>query len=313
MQTGGYTVISRRSLIQTAAAAAAVAATPVAAQADNNTQETAPNLFIEANGIRYAYRRFGASTGVPLLFLIHFRATMDVWDPAVVNPLAKDRPVILFSNAGVGLSGGESPKTFEGMAANIEAFLDALKLTTVDLLGLSIGGCIAQQVALDRPSLVRRLILVGTGPRGGEEIVPRPEVRALLQKGGGPSVIFPALFFTQSEAGHAAAQGYLERIALRKAEREPPTKPETGQAQAAALFAWGIVPESNRYDYLAAIKQPTLVVNGSNDILIKTINSYILAQHLPNAKLVIYPDAGHGSLYQYHDDFVGEASRFLKA
>jgi len=307
-------VISRRSLIQTAAAAAALAATPKAALAENETQETAPNQFIEASGIRYAYRRLGAATGVPLVFLIHFRASMDLWDPAVVDPLAKERPVILFSNAGVGLSSGESPKTFEGMAGNLEAFLDALKLTTVDLLGLSIGGCIAQQVALDRPGLVRRLILVGTGPRGGEDMAqPAPAARAILQKGGGPSVVFPALFFTQSEAGQAAARGYLDRIALRKAEREPPAKPETGQAQASALFTWGAVPESNRYDYLATIKQPTLVVNGSNDILIKTINSYILAQHLPNAKLIIYPDAGHGSLYQYHDDFVGEVSRFLQA
>lgn len=152
-------MISRRSLIQTAAAAAAaVSATPVAALAESNTQETAPNLFVEANGIRYAYRRFGASTGVPLLFLIHFRATMDFWDPAVVNPLAKDRPVILFSNAGVGLSGGEAPDTIDGMAGHVEAFLDALKLKTVDFLGLSVGGYAAQQVSLDRPDLVRRLV-----------------------------------------------------------------------------------------------------------------------------------------------------------
>lgn len=308
-------MISRRSLIQTAAAAAAaVSATPVAALAESNTQETAPNLFVEANGIRYAYRRFGASTGVPLLFLIHFRATMDFWDPAVVNPLAKDRPVILFSNAGVGLSGGEAPDTIDGMAGHVEAFLDALKLKTVDFLGLSVGGYAAQQVSLDRPDLVRRLVLVGTGPRGGEDIAqPSPDVQAIFAKGAGPAVSLPQLFFTQSENSQTAARAYVARMALRTAEREPPITPQAAKNQGAAFRAWGQVPESNRYARLPDIKQPALVVNGSNDILIKTINSYILAQHLPNAKLIIYPDSGHGSLYQYHDDFVGEVSRFLQA
>jgi pimeloyl-ACP methyl ester carboxylesterase len=307
-------MMSRRWLIQTAAAAATVAATPMGALADSDTQETAANLFVEANGIRYAYRRFGASTGVPLVFLIHFRATMDLWDPAVVNPLAKDRPVILFSNAGVGLSGGETPNTIEAMTGHAAAFLDALKLTMVDLLGLSIGGYIAQQLSLDRPGLVRRLVLVGTAPQGGEDIdKPGPGVREIFAKAAGPAVTLPLLFFTPSESSQAAARAYLSRIAQRKAEREPAITPQTAKAQAEAFFAWGTVPESSRYARLPDIKQPALVVNGSNDILIKTINSYILAQHLPNAKLIIYPDSGHGSLYQYHDDFVGEVSRFLQA
>jgi pimeloyl-ACP methyl ester carboxylesterase len=308
--------LSRRSLLVTAATAAAASATWRSAFAkEDETQETAPNLFIEANGVRYAYRRFGASTGVPLLFLTHFRATMDFWDPAVVDPLAKDRSVILFSNAGVGLSGGETPKTIEGMAAHVEAFLDALKLTTVDLLGISIGGYIAQQVSLDRPNLVRRLVLVGTAPRGGESIAqPLPEVRAIFARNPGPGVAIPALFFTQSESGQAAGRAYVDRMLhLRQTEREPAITQQSSQAQATAFFAWGAVPQSNRYAQLADIKQRALVVNGSNDILIPTINSYILAQHLPNAKLIIYPDAGHGSLYQYHEDFVSEVSRFLAA
>jgi pimeloyl-ACP methyl ester carboxylesterase len=305
---------SRRSLMQTVAATVAISAAPLPALAKDETQQTAPNLFVESNGIRYAYRRLGASEGIPLVFLMHFRGTMDSWDPAVVDPLAKHRPVILFGNAGIGLSGGEAPKSIEAMAGHVETFLDALKLKTVDLLGFSIGGYIAQQVALDRPGLVRRLILVGTGPQGGEEMAHfSPEVRAVVSKAAGADASLPILFFAPSERSQAAARAFLSRLAARTAEREPQVTPQAAQAQIAALIAWGTPPEGNRYGRLAELKLPVLVVNGNHDIMIPTINSYILAQHLPDAKLIIYPDAGHGSLFQYHEDFVDEVSRFLQA
>lgn len=304
---------SRRSLMQKLALSAVAATAPVAALAADDTQETAPNLIVEANGIRYAYRRFGAATGTPLVFLMHFRGTMDNWDPAVVNPLAKDRPVILFSNAGVGLTGGETPTSIEGMAKHVEIFIDALKLNAIDLLGFSIGGYVAQQVALDRPGLVRRLVLVGTGPQGGEGMTQfSPEARAIRAKGGGPAETLPGLFFSPSETSQVAARAFLSRLAARSAEREPPVTLQASQAQIAASIAWGKPPESNRYARLAELKMPTLVVNGNRDIMVATVNSYILAQNLPNAKLIIYPDAGHGSLFQHHDDFVGEVSRLLQ-
>jgi len=303
---------SRRFVIQTLAASVAASAAPLPALAKGETQETTPNLFIEANGTRYAYRRLGASRGVPLVFLIHFRGTMDSWDPAVVDPLAQHRPVILFSNAGIGLSGGETPKSIEAMAGHVEAFLDALKVRTVDLLGFSIGGFIAQQVALDRPGLVRRLILAGTGPQGGEDMTQlSPEARAVVLKAHSAAESLPILFFAPSANSQAAAQAFLSRLAERRAEREVAVTPQASQAQIAAFVAWGTPPEGDRYGRLAEIKQPALVVNGNHDIMISTINSYILAQHLPDAKLIIYPDAGHGALFQYHEDFVAEVSRFL--
>jgi len=303
---------SRRSLMQAFAATAAVAVAPQPALASDDTQETVPNSFIESNGIRYAYRRLGPSKGIPLVFLMHLQGTKDNWDPAVVDPLAKHRPVILFSNAGVGLSGGAAPRSIEGMAGHVEAFLDAMKFKTVDLLGLSIGGFIAQQVALDRPSLVRQLILVGTGPQGGDDMHPTPEARAMISKPHSQAESLPFLLFAPTASSQAAAQAFLSRLAQRRAEREPAVTPETLQAQSAAAIAWSTPPESNQYGRLAELKQPVLVVNGNRDIVIPTINSYILAQHLANAKLIIYPDAGHGSLFQYTEDFVGEVSRFLQ-
>jgi len=276
------------------------------------THETAPTRFIDANGIRYAYRSFGKESGVPLVFLQHFRGTMDNWDPAVVNGLAKDRPVVLFDNAGIARSGGETPDNIAEMARDALAVIQALGLRQIDLLGFSIGGFVAQQVTLDRPDLVRRVILAGTGPQGGEGMDTfSPEVQAVAtqEKAKPEDLLF--LFFAPTETSQAAGRAFLGRLGARKEDREPPSNDQVRRAQLVAIQAWG-TPQGERYARLREIKQPVLVVNGNNDIMVPTVNSFILSQHLPNAQLILYPDSGHGSLFQYPALFVEHASLFLR-
>jgi pimeloyl-ACP methyl ester carboxylesterase len=305
--------ISRRALIQAGTTIAATGVASAYAATENGARNT-PNRFVEANGIRYAYRRFGKKDGVPLILLMHFRGTMDNWDPALLDILAASRPIILFSNAGIGLSGGTTPKSIAEQAKHLEAFVGALDLKAIDLLGFSMGGFVAQQLVLDRPNLVRRLILAGTGPQGGEGMTQlSPEAAAVAFQPSTNGENLPILFFSPTPASQKAAKEFLARLGERRNDREPPAKPESMQAQIAAAIEWGTPPQSNRYARLAEIKQPVLVVNGKTDIMIPTINSYILSQNLPNAKLIIYPDSGHGALFQYHTDFGNEVIRFLSA
>ncbi len=276
-----------------------------------HTHETAPNRFIKADGFNYAYRRFGSDDGVPLILLQRFRGTMDEWDPAVTNGLAKSRPVILFDNAGVGLSSGETPDSVDAMARHVVAFAEALGLKQIDLLGFSLGGFVAQQVALDRPDLVRRVILAGTGPKGGEgmqSFTPEVTEAATHVPGRAEDVLF--LFFAKSKASQAQGREFLGRTMARQADREQQSSVQTMGAQAQAIASWGSAPNGD-YEYLRKIKQPALLVNGANDIMIPTINSYLMSQHMPNAQLIVYPDSGHGALFQYHDRFVAEAGLFL--
>jgi pimeloyl-ACP methyl ester carboxylesterase len=279
-----------------------------------HTHQTAPTQFVEANGIRFAYRRFGRSGGVPLVFNQHFTGTMDHWDPAVTDGLAREREVILFNNAGVSSSSGEVPTSVEGMATNAIAFIGALGLSKVDVLGFSIGGFVAQEIAGQAPGLVRKLILVGTGPRGGEGMARlTPEAQqifgATYQQ---PDHLWLAVHFTGSEASQAAGRAFLKRFRLRQQNRDPEVNEEVAPAQLEALGKWGIRFERS-YDYLKAISQPTLVVNGGNDVIIYPVNSFILQQHLPNAQLILYPDANHGSQYRYPELFVRHVSIFLSA
>jgi pimeloyl-ACP methyl ester carboxylesterase len=276
---------------------------------------TAPTQFIETALETYAYRRFGAGAAPPLVFLQHFTGTLDNWDPAVVDPLARDREVILFESAGVGRSTGEVPTTVGGMAAHLLAFADALGHTEIDLLGFSLGGMVAQQVALDRPSLVRRMLLVGTAPEGGEDIM-HLEKPALSRILGDPSLsgyqVLVKLFFTPSESSQAAGRAFVTRLAARTADREPLAGPNVVPAQMAAFRAWEGVDRERR-GTLRKITQPCLVVNGVLDTMIPVRNSYLLAEGLPNAMLLTYPDAGHGSLFQFHESFVQQATLFLGA
>jgi pimeloyl-ACP methyl ester carboxylesterase len=278
----------------------------------NNTHQTAPTQFVEDNSIRFAYRRFGKPNTVPLVLNQHFTGTMDHWDPAVTDGLARDREVILFNNAGVSSSSGEVPATFEEMGANAIAFIKALGLKKVDVLGFSIGGCVAQEITLQAPDLVRRLILLGTGPRSGEGMEGgTPEGNRIFGATyAEPDQLWLSVFFTPSEASQAAGRQFLKRFKLRAKDRDPEVNGKVAPAQRAAIAKWA-APREKPYDYLKAIKQPTLVVNGSHDVVIYTLNSFILQQHLPNAQLILYPDSAHGSQYQYPELFVRHVSMFL--
>jgi pimeloyl-ACP methyl ester carboxylesterase len=279
-----------------------------------HTHQTAPTQFVEANGTRFAYRRFGKAGGVPLVFNQHFTGTMDHWDPAETDGLAQEREVILFNNAGVSSSSGEVPTTFEEMGANAVAFIKALGLKQVDVLGFSIGGFVAQEITLQAPELVRRLVLLGTGPRSGEGMLGgTPEGNSIFSATyDPPDHLWLSVFFTPSAASQAAGLEFLKRFHLRSTNRDPEVNDKVAPAQRAAIAKWA-TPRERPYEYLKAIKQPTLVVNGSNDVIIYTVNSYILQQNLPNAELIIYPDSTHGSHHQYPGLFVRDVSAFLSA
>jgi pimeloyl-ACP methyl ester carboxylesterase len=279
-----------------------------------HTHQTAPTQFVEANGIRFAYRRFGKTGGVPLVFNQHYTGTMDHWDPAVTDGLANEREVILFNNAGVSSSSGEVPATFRDMGANAIAFIEALGLTKIDALGFSIGGFVAQEITLQAPDLVRRLVLLGTGPRSGEGMDGgTPEGNRIFGTTyEPPDNLWLSVFFTPSPASQAAGHDFLKRFRLRSKARDSEADDKVAPAQRAAIAKW-TAPREHPYDYLKTIKQPTLVVSGSTDVIIYTVNSFILQQNLPNAQLILYPDSAHGAHHQYPELFVRHVSMFLSA
>src|ERR1700719_2529371 len=277
-----------------------------------HSHKPAPTQYVEARGIRFAYRRFGKADGVPLVFNMHFTGTMDHWDPAVTDDFAKDREVILFNNAGISSSSGEVPASIDEMAANAAAFIKALGLTQVDVLGFSLGGLVAQELTLAEPKLVRRLVLVGTGPRSGEGMSSlTPEAQKIFGATyDEPDHLWLNVFFTPSERSQAAGREYLKRFRLRTKDHDPEVSDKVAPAQIEAL-AKGGAPQEKPFDYLKSIHQPTLVVNGGADVIIYSVNSFILQQHIPNAQLILYPDANHGSQYQYPELFVRHVSMFL--
>jgi len=273
----------------------------------------APTQFLQVGTQTYAYRRFGTGPARPLLCLQHFTGTLDNWDPAVTDPLASGREVILFDNAGVGRSTGTVPTTIGPMAAQTLDFLDALGLDTCDVLGFSLGGMVAQQMARDRPSIFRRMILVGTAPRGGEDIM-HLEKPALARYLGDPTLkgyaVLQKIFFAPTSSSQAAGGAFIERLAQRTKGLDTPSGPHVAAAQIAAFREWE-QPTGTRFEDLTGIHQPTLVVNGFHDEMIPVANSYRLAESLPNAVLLVYPDSGHGSLFQFHESFTRHAALFL--
>jgi pimeloyl-ACP methyl ester carboxylesterase len=280
------------------------------ANREGATLETAPTRYVEGNGIRFAYRQLGPSTGTPLVLLQHFSGNIDAWDPAVVNALAADRPVIAFDNAGVGRSTGQTPDNVAAMARDAVIFISLLGLSEVDLLGFSLGGCVAQQIAAENSRLVRKLILVGTAPKGGEE-----HLLAVLQeafsKTDAPDIRLP-IFFTPSSASQSAGLAFLERAKVRTEDRDTDNGSAVTDPQAKALITWCATPDPE-HAMLRAIKQPTLVVCGSNDTMLPAENAYAMFKAMRNAHLMLYPDSGHGALFQHHEVFVSHVRTFLDA
>jgi pimeloyl-ACP methyl ester carboxylesterase len=275
-----------------------------------HTALTVPTRFVEADGIRFAYRRWGKPGGVPLVFLNYFTGNLDDWDPLVTDGFAAHHDVILFNNAGVASSGGETPGNVSEMARHTVTFCDALGLKKVNAVGFSLGGMIAQQLALDYPDRVNRMILLGTGPRGGEGMT---FTELSSEERADPVQFLLAALFSPTDASQAAGRAYLDRLAARTHDRDVPVSPKTAEAQLRAIREWGRVPSSNRYATLQSIRNPTLIVHGNKDIVVQPINALILAEHLPNAQLIVYPDSSHGAQYQHADLFFQHAKLFLDA
>jgi pimeloyl-ACP methyl ester carboxylesterase len=275
---------------------------------------SAPTQFVDVKDFgRYAYRRFGGGRGLPLLLLQHFTGTLDNWDPALTDALACARELILFDNSGLGRSSGEVPTTVAAMTKHALTFLDGLGVERCDVLGFSLGGMIAQQLVADRPDRVRRLILAGTAPRGGERIMDLQTPRiaqALRDPSNKGYSVLQKIFFPDTPTAQAAGAAFVERLGERKKDLDGASGPAVASAQMAAFTEWG-KPIGERFAYLRAIPQPTLVVNGVHDEMIPVTNSYWLSENLPNAVLLVYPDAGHGSLFQYHESFARHANAFL--
>lgn len=272
---------------------------------------TAPNLFLNGKKNKFAYREMGEKEGIPLVLLTHLSATLDNWDPLLINTLAENHWVIVFDNVGVGLSDGKVPKTIKEMADGALEFIHGLNVEQVDLLGLSMGGMIAQELVAKEPLLVRKLILVGTGPRGGKGI---SEVTKVTNKDFLRSIltrkdIKTYLFFTETENGRIKAAEFLERINTRSQVKDKNIRFSSYQNQLTAINRWGKEKTAD----LSTISQQTLIVNGNHDRMVPTVNSYDLAKRIPKSTIKIYSDAGHGSLFQFPIDFSHILSEFICA
>jgi pimeloyl-ACP methyl ester carboxylesterase len=275
------------------------------------TSKEAVTKTVEVGGTPFAYREVGPTTGIPVVFLHHFTAVLDDWDPEVVDAIAAERRVILVDLRGVGGSGGTTPDSVEAMAGDAVAFLEALGLSTVDLLGFSLGGMVAQVIVQQRPDLVHRVILAGTAPAGDKGPAATGAVLQAAMERSGAQSKHPKhfLFFSPTATSQAAADAFLARLDERKEDRVAPVSNETIGAQLTALAKWeqGSSPAG-----LANVDKPVLVVNGDDDTMLPTISSFHLAQMLPDVQLSIYPDSGHGGIFQYHDLFAAQALDFLR-
>jgi pimeloyl-ACP methyl ester carboxylesterase len=265
-----------------------------------------------ANGIDYVYREVGDGAP-PLVLLQHFRGNLDNWDPALIDALASGRRVLAFDNVGVGGSTGTTPSTFAQMATDAVAFIDAMELENVDVLGFSIGSLVGQQIALVRPALVHRLVLASAAPQGAAGMHGwAPEVIAAVgQRAPNPSGYLD-VFFTPSAVSRQSGLELLGRIAAREQDRDRPTTWQTRQAQYDAVCGWGI-PDHALLQRVGAIDIPVFIANGDGDPMIRPHYSYLLAGLIPGARIKIYPDSAHGFLFQHHAAFAADVAQFLSA
>ena len=275
------------------------------------TWKDVPTRMLSVGGVEFAYRELGPSGGTPLILLTHLAAVLDNWDPRIVDGLAAERRVIAFDNRGVGASSGSTPKTIEEMAQDAVTFIRGLGFSEVDLFGFSMGGMLAQVIAAREPGLVRKLIVAGTGPAGGEGIDKVTRISYLdtargLLTGQDPKQF---LFFTRTPNGKQAGKEFLRRLKERTTDRDKAISIGTFRAQLKAIHRWGTQAPAD----LSLIVQPVLLLNGESDKMVPTSNTVDMHRRLPNSELVLYPDAGHGGVFQFHEDFVKRALTFLSA
>ena len=274
------------------------------------TYARTPTDFVRAtHGTDFAYRRVGNRAGVPLILGNYFAANMDDWDPLIVDALAADRDVIAFDYPGIGSSTGTCPERIDELAIECIGFLHALGFTAVDFLGFSLGGMVAQQIASSNPELIRRMILCGTGPRGGEKMT---FTELSIDDLNDPVALLLYSFFTPSDTSQAAGRAYVDRLSVRVADRDTPVTLTAAAAQLSAIREWGEIPVTDRYAMLKAVQQPTMIVHGTKDVVVDAVNATILEQNLSDAILLMLPDASHGAQSQHAELFLATARVFLK-
>ena len=289
---------------------AKMSSTPVEQKLELNWTNVATQT-ITASGVNFAYRELGKSNGgTPVVFLVHLAAVLDNWDPRIVDGIAAKHHVIAFDNRGIGASSGSPSNSIEQMGDDAVTFIKAMGFKQVDLLGFSLGGMIAQEIVLKEPQLVRKMILAGTGPAGGAGIssVAGVTVYDMLRGFFTGQDAKQFLFFTRTPSGIEAGKAFLARLKERSKNRDKEISVRAFMAQLTALRVWG----SKKPVDLSVVKHPVLVVNGDADRMVPTKNTHDLARRLPNSELIIYPDAGHGAVFQFHDDFVLKSLAFLK-
>jgi pimeloyl-ACP methyl ester carboxylesterase len=274
------------------------------------TWKDVPTHTVTAHGVTFAYRELGADNpGPPVVFLIHLAAVLDNWDPRIVDGFASRHRVITFDNRGVGASSGAPAASMEEMARDAITFIRAMGLDQVDLFGFSMGGMVAQEIVLMQPQLVRRMIIAGTGPAGGEGISQVACVTYLDMLRGWLTFQDPKqfLFFTRTPGGIRAGKEFLQRLNERSENRDRKITVAALRAQLQALRLWGTRKPAD----LSKVLHPVLVANGDSDRMVPSSNTRDLARRLANSELVIYPDSGHGAVFQFHEDFVPRGLEFL--
>lgn len=279
------------------------------AQANVITFQTVKTHTVDVNGTKFYFRKLGEAKGAAVIFLNHLGATLDNCDPRIMDGIAKQHQIIAFDNRGVGATEGKTPVTISEMAKDARAFIHALGYDNVDIIGFSMGAFIAQEILLQEPQLVRKVIMTGTGPAGGEGIKNVTKITYLDMLRGYLTFRDPKfyLFFNQNKNGKKSAKEFLSRIKERTENRDKKVGLKSFGNQLKAIHAWGLQKPQD----LSVIKQPVLVANGDNDRMVPSSNTTDLAKRLSNSELIIYKDAGHGGIFQYHDEFVKSASTFL--